>query len=147
MGGLAGRITADRVEGRSPNGVSVVAEHSTRTNELLVGALHERGVRAQLAKPARLGRFTRRGDVVLGRLDVRGTLDGVEDGIGELRRVERRGTRVLNPAGSLIARPRARTTSGPGEFRHGFVLGLRSELTRASAPSTTAAARRCKSSS
>jgi hypothetical protein len=34
---------------------------------------------------------------------VRGTLDGVEDGIGELRRVERRGIRVLNSAGSLIA--------------------------------------------
>jgi RimK family alpha-L-glutamate ligase len=33
----------------------------------------------------------------------RGTLDGVEDGIWELRRVERRGIRVLNPAPSLIA--------------------------------------------
>lgn len=34
---------------------------------------------------------------------MRRTLDGVEDGIGELRRVERRGIRVLNPAPSLIA--------------------------------------------
>jgi RimK family alpha-L-glutamate ligase len=50
-----------------------------------------------------LSGLARRDDVVLGRLDVRRTLDGVEDGIWELRRVERRGSRVLNPAPSLIA--------------------------------------------
>ena len=91
MGAIAKPINAERIERRSPNGVWVVAEHSTLTNELLVGALHERGVRAQLVKPARLAGLARRGDLVLGRLDVRGTLDGVEDGIGELRRVERLG--------------------------------------------------------
>lgn len=79
----------------------VVAERSTLTNELLVGALHERGVRAQLVKPARLAGLALHGDLV--RLDVRRTLDGVEDGIRELRRVERGGIRVLNPASSLIA--------------------------------------------
>jgi hypothetical protein len=103
VGAVARPIIAERVKRRSPNGVWVVAERSTLTNELLVGALHERGIRAQLVHPARLGRLARRGGVVLGRLHVRGTLDGVEDGIGELRRVERRGIRVLNSAGSLIA--------------------------------------------
>jgi glutathione synthase/RimK-type ligase-like ATP-grasp enzyme len=48
-------------------------------------------------------RLARSDDLVLGRLDVRPTLDGVEDGIWEPRRVERRGIRVLNPAPSLIA--------------------------------------------
>lgn len=86
-----------------PGGVWIVAGRSTLTNELLVGALHERGVRAQFVEPARLSGLARRDDVVLARLDVRRTLDGVEDGIWELRRVERRGVRVLNPAPSLIA--------------------------------------------
>jgi RimK family alpha-L-glutamate ligase len=96
-------MLAKRVERRPANGVWVVAGRSSLTNELLVGALHERGVRAQLVKPAGLARVARQGDVVLGRLDVRRTLDGVEDGIGELRRAARRGIRVLNPAPSLIA--------------------------------------------
>ena len=94
MGAVAKPIDAERVERRSRNGVWAVAERSTLTNELLVGALHERGVRAQLVNPARLAGLALHGDLVLGRLDVRRTLDGVEDGIRELRRVERGGIRV-----------------------------------------------------
>ena len=80
----------------------ILTRHSTATNELLAGALHARGVHAQLVDPARLWGTARRGHVVLGRLDVRPAMDGVEDGIWELRRVEGRGTRVLNPAPSLL---------------------------------------------
>jgi RimK family alpha-L-glutamate ligase len=94
---------AERQVEPPPNGVWVVSGRSTLTSELLVGALHERGVRAQFIEPARLSGLAHRDDVVLGRLDVRRTLDGVEDGIWELRRVERRRIRVLNPAPSLIA--------------------------------------------
>jgi hypothetical protein len=104
VGAVAKPISAERrVERRSPNGVWIDAERSTLTTELLVGALHERGVRAQRVEPAKLSGLAGRADVVLGRVDVRGTLDGVEDGIWELRRVERRGIRVLNPAPSLLA--------------------------------------------
>jgi RimK family alpha-L-glutamate ligase len=104
VGAVAKPISAERrVERRSPNGVWIVAARSTLTTELLVGALHERGVRAQRVEPAKLSGLAGRADVVLGRVDVRGTLDGVEDGIWELRRVERRGIRVLNPAPSLLA--------------------------------------------
>jgi [lysine-biosynthesis-protein LysW]--L-2-aminoadipate ligase len=93
-----------RLEQRSPANVWVVAEaHSSVTNELLVGALHERGVSAELVPPAKVSGLACFGDIVLGRLDVRPTLDGVEDGIWELRRVERSGVHVLNPAPSLVA--------------------------------------------
>lgn len=82
--------------------VWLLTRRPTPTNELLVAALHQRGVRAELVDPARSWGTARRG-LVVGRLDVRPTLDGVEDGIWELRRVEGRGTRVLNPASSLLA--------------------------------------------
>jgi hypothetical protein len=88
---------------RSPDAAWIVAGRSTLTNDLLVGAFHESGVRAKVVRPSELSGLARTGDVVLGRLDVRRTLDGVEDGIWELRRVERRGLRVLNPAPSLLA--------------------------------------------
>ncbi len=88
----------------SPGTVWVAAAgRSNMTNELLVGALHQRGARAELVQPAKVSGLAREGDVVLGRLDVRQTLDGVEDGIWELRRVERMGVPVLNPAPSLLA--------------------------------------------
>ena len=103
MDAVAKLLPAERQVERPPSGVWVVAGRSTLTNELLVGALHERGVRAQFVEPASVSGLVRRDDVVLGRLDVRRTLDGVEDGIWELRRVERTGIRVLNPAPSLIA--------------------------------------------
>jgi RimK family alpha-L-glutamate ligase len=81
----------------------IVAGNPTITNTLLVSALRKRGLRARLTAPAELGRRARTGDVVVGRLDVRPTLDGVEDGLRELRRAEDRGLRVLNTAAALGA--------------------------------------------
>ncbi len=86
-----------------PRAVWIAAGRSTATNELLVGAFHERGVRAERVEPTELGRLATPGDVVFGRLDVAPTLDGVEDGLWELRRVERRGIAVLNRASTLLA--------------------------------------------
>jgi RimK family alpha-L-glutamate ligase len=80
----------------------VVGSRSTATNGLLVRALSGHGFDARFVQPARLNAVARRGDVVLGRLDVRRTLDGVEDGTWALRRAERRRIRVLNPAPSLV---------------------------------------------
>jgi hypothetical protein len=90
-------ILAERQVERPAGAVWIVAGRSTLTNELVVGALHERGVRAQFVEPARLSGLVRRDDVVLSRLDVRRTLDGVEDGIWELRRVEHRGHSRAQP--------------------------------------------------
>ena len=61
------------------------------------------GRRARLAEPASLGDRVGPDDLVVGRLDVRGTLDGVEDGLWQLRRLEKRGMRVLNRAAPLLA--------------------------------------------
>ena len=80
-----------------------IAGQPTTTNHRLEIALAERGVGARLVEPTSLGRRARAGDVVLGRLDVRRTLDGVEDGMWDLRHVEKRGIRVLNRAASLGA--------------------------------------------
>jgi [lysine-biosynthesis-protein LysW]---L-2-aminoadipate ligase len=86
-----------------PGRAWIVAGRPTPTNELLVGALHERGTPAEIVRPAQATIFTRPGDVVVGRLDVRPTLDGVEDGLDDLRALQGRGTVVLNPAASLLA--------------------------------------------
>jgi RimK family alpha-L-glutamate ligase len=96
-------LAANRPARRVPDAAWIVAGRSTLTNDLLVGAFHENGVRAEVVRPWELSGLARTGDVVLGRLDVRRTLDGVEDGIWELSRVERRGLPVLNPAPSLLA--------------------------------------------
>lgn len=96
-------LEAERQVASAGNAVWVVAGRSTPTSELLVGALRERGVQARLTAPAELGRLASAADVVLGRLDVRQALDGVEEGIWELRRAGRRGLLVLNSASSLIA--------------------------------------------
>ena len=103
MEGVRSTFTGRRFERQRPAAVWIASGRSSATNELLVGALHERGVRAELVRPASLDDRVRRDDTVLGRLDVRPTLDGVEDGLWALCRVEDRGTRVLNPAPSLLA--------------------------------------------
>ncbi len=83
-------------------GVRIAGGRATATNELILGALHERGVPAALVDPPALGDAVEDSDLVFARLDVRRTLDGIEDGIWSLRRLERRGIRVLNRATALI---------------------------------------------
>jgi RimK family alpha-L-glutamate ligase len=81
----------------------IVAGHATPTNELLVGALHERGMPAAVVRPEKAMVVALPSDIVIGRLDVRPTLDGVEEGLSELRELQRRGMTVLNPATALLA--------------------------------------------
>jgi glutathione synthase/RimK-type ligase-like ATP-grasp enzyme len=80
-----------------------VAAKATTPNHLITRALLERGLNAKLVEPTSLSRQVRGGDVVLGRLDVRATLDGVEDGIWDLLHVEKRGIRVLNRGATLVS--------------------------------------------
>lgn len=75
---------------------------SNRTSVELVAAWRELGADAELAPPSGLRDRVRSGDVVLGRLDVLSTLDGVEPGLLELLLLERSGVRVLNTAAALL---------------------------------------------
>ena len=93
----------ERVTSEPCNSVWIVAGRPTSTDECIVGALRARGVSAAIVPGPGLGERTRAGDTVLGRLDVRRTLDGVEAGLWELRQAERSGKRLLNRASSLVA--------------------------------------------
>jgi RimK family alpha-L-glutamate ligase len=70
------------------------------TNARLAAALTRIGHEARVVLPREL--TAPPGDVVLGRLDVRPTLDGVEDGLWRLQAVAEAGARVLNRACALL---------------------------------------------
>lgn len=81
---------------------ALVAHSATKTNLALASAWRSSKSYGVL-DPLEALRFLRPGDVVLGRLDVRRTLDGVEHGLSELVELERRGVRVLNRPEALLA--------------------------------------------
>jgi len=83
--------------------VLIVGSAANRTNVALVESWRNHGILATLIDAEGAERVARHGDVVLGRLDVLPTLDGVERGLLALLELERRGIRVLNGAGSLLA--------------------------------------------
>lgn len=80
----------------------VFASGETATNEALVAAIRSLGIESELIQPDRVTRVVRRDDVVLGRIDVLADLTGVEPGFWELRRLARRGVRVLNGHAALL---------------------------------------------
>jgi glutamate---[amino group carrier protein] ligase len=80
----------------------IVARNVGSTNRGLVGAARAFGLDAVVLTPEQAARRLRPGDVALGRLDVRPTLDGPERGLNKLRILEARGV-VLNRAGALLA--------------------------------------------
>lgn len=73
------------------------------TNEQLRNAFLAFGTHAHVGPPELAEDRARFGDVVVGRLDVRPALDGVQPGLGRLRRLRDRGIRVVNDADALIA--------------------------------------------
>jgi RimK family alpha-L-glutamate ligase len=73
------------------------------TNEQLRDAFAAFGTHARVVPPELAEDRARFGDVVVGRLDVRPALDGVQPGLGRLRRLRDRGIRVVNDADALIA--------------------------------------------
>jgi gamma-F420-2:alpha-L-glutamate ligase len=81
---------------------AVVAHSATNTNLALASAWRSSKSYGVL-DPLEALRYLIPGDVVLGRLDVRRTLDGVERGLSDLVELERRGVRVLNRPEALLA--------------------------------------------
>lgn len=80
----------------------VVIGRPTETNLALVTAFAELGCRSRLADPATLPRVGS-SDVVLARLDVLPTLDGIERGLWDLPRLRRAGAQLLNGPVALSA--------------------------------------------
>jgi [lysine-biosynthesis-protein LysW]---L-2-aminoadipate ligase len=81
----------------------LIAGRLTPPNVGLLDAARELGVSARLLPPETAERRARPNDTVLGRVDVLPGLDGVEDGLESLRRLERSGVAVLNRADALLA--------------------------------------------
>ena len=83
--------------------VAVRGTEATDTNIELVTAWQALGIDAALVGPNQISGWLQPSDIVLGRLDILPTVDGVEPGLLELLWLERRGFRVLNPASALAA--------------------------------------------
>jgi RimK family alpha-L-glutamate ligase len=83
--------------------LGVVALGESATTRGLVRACTRLGVEGVVLAPERALAELGPEDTALGRLDVRRSLDGVEQGLWELRVLEREGVRVLNPASALVA--------------------------------------------
>jgi ribosomal protein S6--L-glutamate ligase len=80
--------------------IGIVSHHASRTNVGLAAAAPH-GVYAFVVTPEDALRTLRAGDAALGRLDVRPTVDGVEDGLVYLERLELNAIPVLNRSVTL----------------------------------------------
>jgi RimK family alpha-L-glutamate ligase len=76
--------------------IFLVSWRASYAETRLAAAAGRLGHEASIVNPFEAGTQVNHADVVLNRLDVRATLDGVEPGLGRLRRLERAGIRVLN---------------------------------------------------
>ena len=90
-----------QVVGTSP-GAALVVGNPSETNLALGRSLGERGFSWTIASPGEAAHASQV-DLVLGRIDVLPTLDGVEPGLWVLSRLEQHGGVVLNAAASLLA--------------------------------------------
>jgi RimK family alpha-L-glutamate ligase len=79
----------------------IVAHRDSETNDALVAAGQALGVPTLRLAPRDVLRSLEPGDIALGRLDVRETLDGIEDGLRELEKLAAAGVTVLNPPAAL----------------------------------------------
>lgn len=80
--------------------LALVAHRESETNRALAACRPNGG--AAILSPAEALAWLRCGDVALGRLDVRPSLDGVESGLWALASLAERGVRVLNAPSALL---------------------------------------------
>jgi ribosomal protein S6--L-glutamate ligase len=81
---------------------ALVAQRRTETNLALASRAWP-GAESLILTPQEALERLGQGDVALGRLDVKPTLDGVDDGVSELGRLITRGVRLLNGPRTLLA--------------------------------------------
>jgi hypothetical protein len=84
--------------------VAIVGNYGNPTNAHLEQAWQELGNDARVLAPPTAAALLGPDAVAVGRVDVRQTLDGVEPGLVELRRLVQRGVRVLNRPAALSPR-------------------------------------------
>ena len=82
---------------------AVVAHRASETNCALVEAGWPGASSSSLLSPSQALALLGPGDVALARLDVRRTLDGVEDGLRLLGRLAAKGVRVFNAPSAILA--------------------------------------------
>ncbi len=80
----------------------LVATLSTPTNVALAAAAERLGLAAEIVSPDAALALAGPGDILLGRIDVRRSLDGPEPGLTELRQVAAAGVDVVNGHGGLL---------------------------------------------
>jgi RimK family alpha-L-glutamate ligase len=92
--------------------VTIVAHRRGSTNDALAMAWTALGIDALVADPERADAEVSAADVVLARLDVLDTLDGIEPGLEVVETLVARGARVLNtPAALRAAHDKLETSS------------------------------------
>jgi RimK family alpha-L-glutamate ligase len=79
-----------------------IVGHSPSLTNLALAARGWNGVFAELLSPREALLTLGRGDVALARLDIREQLDGVEEGLWALERLEEAGVTVFNPPAALL---------------------------------------------
>src|SRR4029450_8590197 len=79
--------------------VALVAHRRPPTTEALAASRCD----VQVLPPAEAFRALTQGDIAIGRLDVAAALDGIENGLWELARLQGAGVRVLNGPEPLVA--------------------------------------------
>ena len=86
----------------APARIRVLGSPANEGSLGLVRGWRQLGLAAELVSGTDALRTARPDDIVIGRLDVLPSLDGVEPGLLALLLLERRGTRVINTAASLL---------------------------------------------
>ena len=94
--------TAQPLHSRRRMIFALIAQRATETNVALASRSWP-GAESLILTPKEALERLQPGDVALGRLDVRPTLDGMDDGVSELAQLAARGVRVLNGPRTLLA--------------------------------------------
>jgi RimK family alpha-L-glutamate ligase len=80
-----------------------LVSHAPGSTDRELASVRVQGLELVMLQPAEAAAALAPGDVAVGRLDVRPTLDGVEDGLWALGVLAARGVTVLNGPGTLLA--------------------------------------------